>query len=155
MSPRPLLQEDQRRQYIWGITRSFQRRGEKRALIWVLLSGIGWLSSFYWFLLKCGWSWAIPQRVAATHYGACGPNSWLWLWSRAQRPLAPTLGVCRSTGSFTLTHHIHFSKLTALYTRKRVNCTVYKSLLKKKLFFKVVKGNLPKMFTLAKRKSQN
>ena len=43
----------------------------------------------------------------------------------------PALGVTGPQPP-SLIHHIHFSKLTALYARKRVNFTVCKSLLKKK-----------------------
>lgn len=50
-----------------------------------------------------------------------------------QRDLkTPALGVRRPTASLTLIHHMHFSKLTAPYIRKRVNFTVCKSLLRKK-----------------------
>lgn len=62
------------------------------------------------------------------------------------------LGVRRPTASLTLIHHVHFSKLTAPYTRKGVNFTVCESLLKKKAILLSGKGKFAKNVHVRKKK---
>lgn len=74
-----------------------------------------------------------------------------------QRDLkTPALGVHRPTASLTLIQHMHFSKLTAPYIRKRVNFTVCKSLLRKKKKKKAIlltgKGKFAKNVHIRKKK---
>lgn len=84
------------------------------------------------------------------------PDSWLWPWSPACTETSG-LQYCVSAGPQALPHsHTIFNSQNSLYcplkksSLPHINDTSRK---KKSYIFKVVKADLPKMFTSAKRKS--
>lgn len=124
-SPLSLIQEGQRRRYTRGLTRPSWRGGEEGLNLGVAVR--------YRVALFLG---LVPAEMWLV-LGFSGKSCWRSPWDLCSQQLAlvtkprteppdPNTRWCRCAGPFTPPHHIHSLKLTAQYTGKGVDFTVYK-----------------------------